>query len=103
MTTKTITPQVHLYFSALPEHAVPYVNSVGERRRAQQLLAQLPPQDSEGRHCGPLSEEERKELQLFAAQQKKDALGQGVVSQLSLNGQSYGLERVRRWVTALVY
>lgn len=39
--------QVHLYFSALPEDKVPYVNSVGERYRLKQLLQQLPPQDNE--------------------------------------------------------
>lgn len=44
----TITSfQVHLYFSALPEDKVPYVNSVGERYRLKQLLQQLPPQDNE--------------------------------------------------------
>lgn len=39
--------QVHLYFSALPEDKVPYVNSVGERYRVKQLLQQLPPHDNE--------------------------------------------------------
>jgi hypothetical protein len=42
-----LTFQVHLYFSALPEDKVPYVNSVGERYRLKQLLQQLPPQDNE--------------------------------------------------------
>ena len=39
--------QVHLYFSALPEDKVPYVNSVGEKYRIKQLLHQLPPHDNE--------------------------------------------------------
>jgi hypothetical protein len=39
--------QVHLYFSAIPEDKVPYVNSVGERYRVRQLLQQLPPHDNE--------------------------------------------------------
>ena len=39
--------QVHLYFSALPEDKVPYVNSVGEKYRIKQLLQQLPPHDNE--------------------------------------------------------
>jgi len=38
-----------LYFSALPEDKVPYVNSVGERYRVKQLLQQLPPHDNEVR------------------------------------------------------
>ena len=39
--------QVHLYFSAIPEDKIPYVNSVGERYRVRQLLQQLPPHDNE--------------------------------------------------------
>ncbi|XP_052755714.1 protein espinas-like [Galleria mellonella] len=74
--------QVHLYFSALPEDKVPYVNSVGERYRLKQLLQQLPPQDNEVRYCHALSDEERKELRLFSAQRKRDALGRGQARQL---------------------
>lgn len=75
--------QVHLYFSAVPEDKVPYVNSVGERYRVRQLLHQLPPQDNEVRYCHSLSEEERKELRLFSAQRKRESLGRGSVKQLS--------------------
>lgn len=39
--------QVHLYFSAIPEDKIPYVNSIGERYRVKQLLQQLPPHDNE--------------------------------------------------------
>ncbi|XP_014368569.2 protein prickle isoform X2 [Papilio machaon] len=74
--------QVHLYFSALPEDKVPYVNSVGERHRLKQLLQQLPPQDNEVRYCHALSDEERKELRLFSAQRKREALGRGQARQL---------------------
>ncbi|KAK9875331.1 hypothetical protein WA026_007729 [Henosepilachna vigintioctopunctata] len=73
--------QVHLYFSALPEDKVPYVNSVGERYRVRQLLQQLPPHDNEVRYCHALSDEERKELRLFSAQRKREALGRGSVRQ----------------------
>ncbi|KAL0278904.1 UNVERIFIED_CONTAM: hypothetical protein PYX00_000584 [Menopon gallinae] len=75
--------QVHLYFSALPEDKVPYVNSVGERYRVRQLLQQLPPHDNEVRYCHGLSEEERKELRLFSAQRKREALGRGSARQLT--------------------
>ncbi|XP_069682229.1 protein espinas-like [Periplaneta americana] len=74
--------QVHVYFSALPEDKVPYVNSVGERYRVRQLLHQLPPHDNEVRYCHSLSDEERKELRLFSAQRKREALGRGSVRQL---------------------
>lgn len=77
--------QVHLYFSALPEDKVPYVNSVGERYRVRQLLQQLPPHDNEVRYCHGLSEEERKELRLFSAQRKREALGRGSARQLTSN------------------
>ncbi|CAH1162785.1 unnamed protein product [Phaedon cochleariae] len=74
--------QVHLYFSALPEDKVPYVNSAGERYRVRQLLQQLPPHDNEVRYCHALSDEERKELRLFSGQRKREALGRGAVRQL---------------------
>lgn len=75
--------QVHLYFSQIPEDKIPYVNSVGERYRVKQLLQQLPPHDNEVRYCHSLTDEERKELRLFSAQRKRDALGRGTVKQLS--------------------
>ncbi|XP_066259481.1 protein espinas-like isoform X1 [Euwallacea similis] len=74
--------QVHLYFSSLAEDKVPYVNSVGERYRVRQLLQQLPPHDNEVRYCHALSDEERKELRLFSAQRKREALGRGAVRQI---------------------
>jgi len=40
-------PQVHQYYSCLPEDKVPYVNSPGEKSRIKQLLHQLPPHDNE--------------------------------------------------------
>lgn len=61
---------------------MPYVNSVGERYRVRQLLQQLPPHDNEVRYCHALSDEERKELRLFSAQRKREALGRGSVRQL---------------------
>ncbi|XP_055602834.1 protein prickle-like [Uranotaenia lowii] len=82
--------QVHLYFSAIPEDKVPYVNSIGERHRVRQLLQQLPPHDNEVRYCHSLTDEERKELKLFSAQRKREALGRGTVKQLATNQLCYG-------------
>ena len=79
--------QVHLYFSTLPEDKVPYVNSVGEKHRIKQLLHQLPPHDNEVRYCNNLSEDEKKELRLFSAQRKRDALGRGTVKQIPVTIQ----------------
>ncbi|KAJ2948754.1 hypothetical protein O0L34_g8014 [Tuta absoluta] len=91
--------QVHLYFSALPEDKVPYVNSVGERYRLKQLLQQLPPQDNEVRYCHALSDEERKELRLFSAQRKREALGRGQARQLHAPAPCERVSRscVHRW------
>uniref|UniRef100_H3DMC7 Prickle homolog 1b n=1 Tax=Tetraodon nigroviridis TaxID=99883 RepID=H3DMC7_TETNG len=69
--------QVQMYFSFLPEEKVPYVNSPGEKHRIRQLLYQLPPHDNEVRYCHSLSEEEKKELHMFSAQRKREALGRG--------------------------
>ncbi|XP_012227796.1 prickle planar cell polarity protein 3 isoform X3 [Linepithema humile] len=74
--------QVHLYFSALPEDKIPYAGSAGERERVKQLLQQLPPHDNEARYCSGLTEEEKRELRVFAAQRKREALGRGHASQL---------------------
>nr|XP_056703025.1 prickle-like protein 1 [Euleptes europaea] len=75
--------QVQLYFACLSEEKVPYVNSPGEKHRIKQLLYQLPPHDNEIRYCQSLSEEEKKELQIFSSQRKKEALGRGTVKLLS--------------------
>ncbi|XP_053572707.1 prickle-like protein 1 [Bombina bombina] len=75
--------QVQLYFACLPEEKVPYVNSVGEKYRIKQLLYQLPPHDNEVRYCQSLTEEEKKELQMFSTQRKKEALGRGNIKLLS--------------------
>ncbi|XP_076009805.1 prickle-like protein 1 isoform X2 [Genypterus blacodes] len=69
--------QVQMYFSCLPEDKVPYVNSPGEKHRIRQLLYQLPPHDNEVRYCHSLSEEEKRELHMFSAQRKREALGRG--------------------------
>ena len=65
--------------AALPEDKVPYTNSAGEKHRIKQLLQQLPPHDNEARYCNGLSDEEKRELRMFAQQRKKEALGRGKV------------------------
>nr|XP_057943466.1 prickle-like protein 1a [Doryrhamphus excisus]XP_057943467.1 prickle-like protein 1a [Doryrhamphus excisus] len=74
--------QVQLYFSCLPEENIPYVNSPAEKLRIKQLLHQLPPHDNQVRYCQALSEEEKKELQMFSIQRKKEALGRGTPKML---------------------
>ncbi|XP_078063721.1 prickle-like protein 2, partial [Mustelus asterias] len=71
---------VYQYFSSLPEHKIPYINSPGERYRIKQLLQQLPPHDSEPQYCSSLvDDEEVKELKLFSQQRKRESLGRGTV------------------------
>ena len=64
---------------SLPEDKIPYVSSIGEQYRAKQLLYQLPPHDSEVKHCHNLSEDEKRELRNFHARRRKDCLGRGNV------------------------
>lgn len=71
--------QVQVYFAGMPEELVPYLDSPGDRYRCCQLLKQLPPQDNEARYCTKLSDDEKRELELFAKQRKEHALGRGVV------------------------
>ena len=40
------------------------------------------------RYCNNLSEDEKKELRLFAAQRKRDALGRGAVKQMPVTLQA---------------
>ncbi|EDW31467.1 GL11153 [Drosophila persimilis] len=88
--------QVRLYFSQLPDDKVPYVNSPGEKYRVKQLLHQLPPQDNEVRYCHSLSDEERKELRIFSAQRKREALGRGAVRLLSDERPCKGVNHLLR-------
>lgn len=43
------------------------------------------------RYCHSLSDEERKELRLFSAQRKREALGRGAVKQIPINQQCEGV------------
>ncbi|XP_057313204.1 prickle planar cell polarity protein 3-like isoform X2 [Hydractinia symbiolongicarpus] len=84
-----LTPaQVNGYMGSLPEDKIPYVNSIGEQYRAKQLLYQLPPHDSEVKHCHNLSEDEKRELRTFHGRRRKDCLGRGNVQTFpsSING-----------------
>ena len=65
--------------NSLHEDKIPFVNSIGENYRAKQLLYQLPPHDSDSKHCHNLSEEEKRELRSFHGRRRKDCLGRGNV------------------------
>lgn len=86
--------QVHQYMSGLPEDKVPYINSVGEKYRIKQLLHQLPPHDNEARYCNGLSDEEKRELRLFSARRKREALGRGGVRILPTTMEGITCEEV---------
>ncbi|XP_066935130.1 LOW QUALITY PROTEIN: prickle planar cell polarity protein 3-like [Clytia hemisphaerica] len=70
---------VNAYMNSLHEDKIPFVNSIGENYRAKQLLYQLPPHDSDSKHCHNLSEEEKRELRSFHGRRRKDCLGRGNV------------------------
>ena len=74
-----------MYFSCLPGDKVPYINSVNEKWRLRQLQYQLPPQDSDVRYCGNLSEIEENELKIIEETRKRECLGRGVISRIPFN------------------
>lgn len=46
---------------------------------------------SQVRYCHSLTDEERKELRLFSAQRKREALGRGSVKQLAISRPCEGV------------
>ena len=84
--------------SALPEGKVPYIDSHGERYRNKQIIVQLPPYDSEARFCNDLSDEERRELRIFVALRKRDALDRGVVKQIPDVSEGYSCKEVNKYL-----
>lgn len=81
--------------SSLPEEKVPYVDSHGERYRNKQIIVQLPPYDSEARFCNGLTDEEKRELRIFVALRKRDALDRGLVKQIPDVSEGYTCREVR--------
>ncbi|CAF1090295.1 unnamed protein product [Didymodactylos carnosus] len=79
---------VRQFFKCLPEEKVPYINSIGEKYRTKKLEEQLPPHDSDPKHCRYLTEEEKNELKIFSEQQRQSALGRGTAKQISLTQPS---------------
>jgi len=75
--------------SSLPEEKVPYIDSHGERYRNKQIIVQLPPYDSEARFCNGLTDEEKRELRIFVALRKRDALDRGLVKQIPDVSEGY--------------
>lgn len=64
------------------------MNSPGEKWRNFQLQYQLPPQDSDARFCGNLSESEETSLQWFDEARRQECLGRGVVSCVPFDNNS---------------
>lgn len=89
------TFQVHAYMSSLPEEKVPYIDSIGERHRNKQIIVQLPPYDSDARFCNGLTDEEKKELRIFVALRKRDALDRGMVKQIPDVSEGYSCREVQ--------
>lgn len=81
--------------SSLPEEKVPYVDSHGERYRNKQIIVQLPPYDSEAKFCNGLTDEEKRELRIFVALRKRDALDRGLVKQIPDVSEGYSCREVR--------
>ena len=83
--------------SSFPEEKVPYIDSIGERHRNKQIIVQLPPYDSEARYCNGLTDEEKRELRIFVALRKRDAIDRGVVKQIPDVSEGYSCREVRNY------
>lgn len=73
---------------------MPYINSIGEKWRIRQLQYQLPPQDSDSRYCGNLSELEENELKIIEETRKRECLGKGVITKSNYGGNQQSCHQV---------
>ena len=74
-----ISFQARAYFKALPANKTPIRGTPGERYRQKQLIRQLPAHDVDIIYCNDLSEEEKKQMELFLHVRREKTLGKGEV------------------------
>ena len=85
-------PQARTYFKALPANKTPVRGTPGERYRQKQLIRQLPAHDVDIFYCNDLSDEEKKQMEVFLKMRREKVLGKGEVK-LKEEGDSS-----REWV-----
>ncbi len=76
-----ILSQARAYFKALPAQKTPIRGTPGERYRQKQLIKQIPAHDVDLFYCNELSEEEKKQMEVFIRLRREKVLGKGEVKQ----------------------
>ena len=74
-----LPPQAEAYFKALPASKAPVRGTPGEKYHKRQFIRQLPAHDMDLMCCNKLSDEESKQMQLFAKMRKEKCVGHGEV------------------------
>lgn len=85
---------MHQYFNSLSEEVIPFIGSAGEQRRMNQLMRQLPLQDSDIQYCHDLNSEEKRQHLDYNSIRKREALGRGTVRQLPVTLKSSSCTKV---------
>ena len=71
--------QAQAFFKALPASKAPVRGTPGEKYHQKQLIRQLPAHDVDMLYCNELSDEEAKQMELFAKMRKEKCVGRGEV------------------------
>ena len=71
--------QAKAYFDGLPAKKSPVRGTPGEKYRQKQLIRQLPAHDVDAFCCNELTEEEKKQMELFLKMRKEKCVGRGEV------------------------
>ena len=76
---RLLSLQAEAFFKALPASKTPVRGTPGEKYHQKQLIRQLPAHDVDLMYCNELSEEEAKQMELFAKMRKEKCVGRGEV------------------------
>ncbi|CAI8056185.1 Prickle planar cell polarity protein 3 [Geodia barretti] len=71
--------EAEAYFKGLPAAKAPVRGTPGEKYHQKQLIRQLPAHDVDLMYCNELSQEEAKQMELFARMRKEKCVGRGEV------------------------
>ena len=71
--------QAQEFIESLPQEKQPIKGTEGAQYRRKQLMRQLPPHDQEPTACHDLTQQEKKEMDVFVTQYRQQALGVGNV------------------------
>ena len=78
---RSFPTQAQAYFKALPANKTPVRGTLGERYRQKQLIKQIPAHDVDVFYCNDISEEEKRQMELFVQKRREKVLGRGEIKQ----------------------